>query len=182
MMDCLLQGIPGTACFIDYVIVTGKDDGSHLDSLEQGLKKLKESGLRCKLAKCNFLQDSVSYLGHRIDAKGLQPLQEKVAAIVKVAAPQNLTQLRCFLGMVNYYGKFVPNLAKLLTPLHLLLRRGSRWEWNREQQASFENCKQMLSSSPVLAHFDPSKQLLLECDASQIRAGCSSAAERKRDR
>ena len=170
-MECLLQGISGTACFIDDLIITGKDDHAHLTSLSQVLEKLSESGLKCKLEKCSFLQGAVDYLGHRIDASGLHPLDNKVAAITRVPAPTNITQLRSFLGMVNYYGKFLPNLAKVLAPLHLLLRRGSRWSWERAQGSAFEECKRLLTSSPVLAHFSGDKELILECDASPYGLG-----------
>ncbi|PAA73574.1 hypothetical protein BOX15_Mlig008794g1 [Macrostomum lignano] len=170
-MDCLLQGITSTACFIDDLIITGKDDSSHLNSLEQVLEKLSQSGLRCKLEKCQFMQTSISYLGHRIDADGLHPIKDKVEAIVSAPAPKDATQLRSFLGMVNYYGKFLPNLSQILAPLHLLLREQHRWNWGAAQNSAFEKCKALLSSAPVLAHFDPSEDLLLECDASPYGLG-----------
>ena len=119
-MESMLQGIPGTACFIDDLIITGENDDLHLTSLEQVLRKLYDCGLRWKLENCRFLQDSVDYLGHRIDANCLHPQETKVAAITRATAPTNVTQLRSYLGMINYYAKFLPNLASILAPLHLL--------------------------------------------------------------
>ncbi|PAA55759.1 hypothetical protein BOX15_Mlig019760g1 [Macrostomum lignano] len=93
-MDCLLQGITSTACFIDDLIITGKDDSSHLNSLEQVLEKLSQSGLRCKLEKCQFMQTSVSYLGHRIDASASAPKRiVDASALSALQLPR--TQLSC---------------------------------------------------------------------------------------
>jgi transposase InsO family protein len=170
-MDCLLQGIQHVACFIDDLIVTGPDDETHLKSLEQVLQRLQQSGLKCGREKCSFMQESVSYLGHPIDASGLHPLQDKVRAIVRAPAPQDATQLRSFLGLVNYYGKFLPNLSSVLAPLHGLLNQAAKWHWTPAHEDAFVKCKTLLSSSPVLAHFDEKKQLVLECDASQYGIG-----------
>ena len=170
-MESLLQGIPGTVCFLDGIIVTGGNDQAHLTSLEQILQKLDNCGLKCKLEKCRFMQDSVDYLGHKVGALGLHPLDTKVAAITRAPSPTNVTQLRSFLGMVNYYGKFLPNLATVLAPLHLLLRRGHRWIWGHAQSTAFTECKRLLTSVPVLAHFSGDKELTLECDASPYGLG-----------
>ena len=162
-------------CFLDDIIVTGGDDQAHLTSLEQILQKLDNCGLKCKLEKCRFMQDNVDYLGHKIDARGLHPLDTKVTAITRAPSPTNVMQLRSFLGMVNYYGKFLPNLATVLAPLHLLLRRGYRWIWDHAQEAAFAECKRLLTSVPVLAHFSD-QELPLECDASLtdwVRSSCS---------
>ena len=134
-MDCLLQGIPNVACFIDDLIVTGPDDGTHLKTLEQVLERLRHSGLKCGRAKCSFMQQSVCYLGHRIDASGLHPLQEKVRAILEAPTPKDTTQLRSLLGLVNYYAKFLPNLSTVLSPLHGLLNKGTKWHWTKEHDA-----------------------------------------------
>lgn len=172
-MDNLLQGIPGVAGFLDDLLVTGADDESHLQSLELVLRRLQDSGLRCGMSKCDFMQDRVCYLGHRIDSAGLHPLPEKIRAIVDAPQPQDVSQLRSFLGLVNYYGKFLPNLSTELAPLHHLLNQGVEWCWKATQDAAFQNCKDLLSKAPVLAHFDVNKPLVLECDASPYGLGAA---------
>ena len=80
------------------------------------MTKLEDAGMRLKVKKCAFLLDSVEYLGHKMSAEGLQPTQEKVRAITHAPAPQNVSQLWVFLGLLNYYGKFLPQLASTLAP------------------------------------------------------------------
>ena len=76
-----------------------------------------------KLNKCHFMQESVEYLGHIVDSTGIRATPEKVAAIAQAPAPQNVAQLRSFLGLLNYYRKFLPNLARVVQPLNVLLQK-----------------------------------------------------------
>ena len=100
--------------YIDDILVTGKSEEEHLQTVDEVLSRLEAAGLRLKRDKCTFMLPSVEYLGHTILAEGLQPTTEKVRAIVDAPAPQNVSQLRSFLGLVNYYGKFLPNLSSIL--------------------------------------------------------------------
>lgn len=125
-MDTVLQGIPGVICYIDDILVGGKDQESHLQSLGAVFRCLEAHHFQLKQEKCQFLFSSVEYLGHQINWDGIQPLQSKVEAIVVNApVPKNVQELRSFLGLLNYYGKFIPNLATILHPLNSLLRAGS---------------------------------------------------------
>ena len=109
--------------------------------------------------------------GHRISEKGLQPTEGKVKAISEAPAPTEVSQLRSFLGLINYYAKFLPNLATTLAPLYQLLQKGKQWAWGKSQQQAFEEAKRQLTSQNLLVHFDPSKELLLCCDASPYGIG-----------
>ena len=93
------------------------------------LSRIEHAGLKLKRSKCFFMLPSVEFLGHVVSADGLCPTKEKVRAIVEAPAPQNVLQLRFFLGLVNYYSKFLPQLSSTLAPLHLLLQKNSRWHW-----------------------------------------------------
>ena len=121
--------------------------------------------------KCAFLRDSVEYLGHKIDAEGLHPRPKKVAAVIKAPQPHNISKLRAFLGMVNYYRKFIPNLSTLLQPLNTLLQPNKPWRWSDECTKAFEEAKQAISSTPVLAHYNPKLPLTLAGDASAYGIG-----------
>ena len=90
--------------------------------------RLEEEGFKLKLEKCGFMQPAVEYLGHHISAEGIRPSKEKVHAIVNAPPPQNISQLRSFLGLVNHYGKFLPQLANRLTPLYKRLQKDSQWK------------------------------------------------------
>ena len=112
-MENVLQGIPNTCIYLDDVLVTGKTPESHLANLEEVLSKLHTAGLCLKRSKCSFMMSSVEYLGHRISAKGIQPTEDKVRAVKDAPVPTNVTQLRSFVGLVIYYGKFLPNLSSV---------------------------------------------------------------------
>ena len=127
-MDTVLQGLPKVICYLDDILVTGSTE-EHLSNIEKVLQRLQKYGIRAKRAKCEFLCASVEHLGHRVDATGLHTTQSKVEAIQKAPQPKNIQELRSFLGLVHYYGKFIANLSTLLKPLNLLLKDGSEWLW-----------------------------------------------------
>ena len=107
-------------CYLDDILITGTNDEDHLSNLEVVLQHLQERGIRVKKEKCAFLQSSVEYLGHRIDEQGLHTAESKRRAIDRAPQPQNVQQLRSFLGLLNYYGKFIPNLSTIVQPLNQL--------------------------------------------------------------
>ena len=113
-MDQILEGVEGTSCILDDMIITGKDDKEHLENLEGVLKRLKANGLRANREKCEFFQTKITYCGHEVHRHGLHKTQEKIHAVVNAPRPENVQQLRSFLGLVNYYHKFLPNLATTL--------------------------------------------------------------------
>ncbi len=157
--------------YIDDILVSGKSEEEHLRRLELVLQRLEEAGLRLKRGKCSFVMPSVEYLGHRIDSEGLHPTDEKVRAIKDAPAPRNITELRSFLGLINYYGKFLPQLSTVLAPMYSLLKKGAGWAWETPQAQAFEKAKTLLQESPVLVHYDNSKEIILACDASPYGIG-----------
>ena len=169
-MDTLLQGIPNTQCYLDDILITGKSDAEHLQNLEEVLKRLQNNGLRVKPAKCRFMESSVEYLGHRIDATGVHTT-EKVDAILKAPVPQNTQQLRSFLGLLHYYGKFLQDLSSLLHPLNRLLKSNAQWKWSADCQKAFEQAKNQLASASVLAHYNVTQKLKLVADTSAYGLG-----------
>ena len=170
-MEGILQGLQNVCVYIDDILVTGETEQEHLQTLDEVLTRLSKAGLKLKQTKCAFTQPSVEYLGHHISADGLRPTQEKVRAIAEAPAPRNVSQLRSFLGLVNYYGKFLPNLSSTLAPLHRLLQKKSTWTWGSEQKKAFQEAKKQLTSPCLLVHFDPTRDLVLACDASPYGVG-----------
>jgi hypothetical protein len=166
VIDNLTQGLKSTVGYQDDILVTGKDDEEHLENLEMVLKRLSDAGVRLNKDKCVYMAPEVIYLGYKIDAKGLHPVEDKVCAIIDAPSPTNVTELRSYLGLLNYYGRFLPNLSMELAPLHSLLKKDTKFVWNKIQQSAFERSKQLLKSSGFLVHFDPKKQIILACDAS----------------
>ena len=125
-------------------------------------------GTRVSRLSCSWC---VPYLGHRIDAQGLHPTRDKVEAIQQAPTPQNSTELRAYLGLLNYYSKFMPNLSIELAPLYKLLQKTTAWQWGTNEDKAFNKSKQLLLSSQLLVHFDSSKELILCCDASAYGIG-----------
>ena len=170
-MESLLQGLAGVCVYIDDIIITGQTEEEHLHNLSEVLSRLERAGMKLKENKCVYMMPEVEYLGHRINSQGLQSAESKVDAITEAPPPKDVSELKSFLGMVNYYGKFLPNLATTLAPLYRLLRKENAWHWGREQTQAFERVKKMLKSSDLLVHFDSSKPLVLACDASPYGVG-----------
>ena len=157
--------------YVDDILVTGATVEEHLWNLDAVLGILENAGLRLNKSKCFFLRSSIEYLGHIIDGDGLHPTDEKVTALMEAPPPTNLTELRSFLGIMNYYAKFLPNLATTLTPLYRLLHKNTRWVWTDQQERAFQQAKEALQTDSVLAHYDSTKPLLLACDASEYGIG-----------
>ena len=170
-MDSILQGIPQVLCYLDDILITGANREEHLRNLEKVLSRLQEYGVRVNANKCVFLQSSVEYLGHTIDAEGLHTSPKKVQAIQEAPTPHNQQELRSFLGLLHYYGKFIPNLATMLHPLNELLKKGISWRWSKDCANAFKQAKKQLSSTTVLAHYDPKLPLRLAGDASSYGIG-----------
>ena len=126
-MDAILQGMPHVICYLDDILVTGSTEKEHNDNLDEVLCRLQEHGIGLMHDKCQFFQRSVEYLGHCINAKGVHTTKSKVTAIQEAPAPKNVQELHSFLGLLNYYAKFIPNLASLLHPLYVLLQNGQPW-------------------------------------------------------
>ena len=110
-------------CYIDDLCITGKDDTEHLRNLEEVLLRLAKHGIRVKRSKCRFMRDSITFLGDKMDAERKHTLPDKLDAVMKAPEPKNVHELRLFIGLVNYYRKFLPDLATVQL-LNELLQAG----------------------------------------------------------
>ena len=120
-MENLLQGVLHKACYLDDIVITGKTTEEHDQNLKLVLEKLRHSGIRLKKAKCSFKQSSVEYLGHWLDAEGIHPTGKKYECVQNAKAPCNVSELRSYLGILNYYHNFFNNLSTVIAPLYELL-------------------------------------------------------------
>ena len=127
--------------------------------------RLQTAGLRLRIEKCSFMKESCVYLGHRLDAEGIHPTDEKLLALQNAPKPKSISALRSYLRMVHYYHKFIQNLSAVLAPLHELLQKYTPWHWGSAQSQAFEESKALLQSSQVLVHYDPRLPLVISCDA-----------------
>ena len=125
-METLLQKIPGVVVYLDDTLITGRTTQEHLQNLENVLRKLQEAVLWLNRKKCKFLIEKVVYLGQVIDADGLHPDKERFRAITDSRNLKNVSELKSFLCLLFYYGKFLCNLSTVLAPLHDLLKKGAK--------------------------------------------------------
>lgn len=171
IMTTLLGNIPNVQIFLDDVIIGGRSKEEHLHALETVFQRLLKKGLKLKKSKCVFLAKEVTYLGYVVSREGIKPDMTKVNAIIKMRQPQNISELRSFLGTVNFFGRFIKNLSSMLSPLYKLLRKSVDWYWCSECDRAFEHVKRALSSAGVLSHYNPGKRLIVTCDASARGVG-----------
>ena len=115
-MEGLLQGIPSSRVFVDKNLNTGPTTEKHLGNVKNVLRRLTKVGLQLKAGKCKFMKSGLHH-------KGSHPVKAKAKAVKVAPIPTNSSKLKSFLGMLNFYGKFMPNLSSTLEPLHVLLRK-----------------------------------------------------------
>ncbi len=143
-MEGVLRGILQVVVYLDDIILTGREDKDHLRILDQVLQHLEVAGLRLKCSKCQFMEKEVTFLGHRVDATGIHPVPVKVKAVQQAPTPTSVTELKVYVGLLNFYNKFLPKLSPLLAPIHKLLRKDEPRGWGSEQEAAFKKSKELL--------------------------------------
>jgi hypothetical protein len=170
-MEQILKGIPCVKVFLDDIKITGKNMPDHIKNVNEVLSRLKQFNIKANIDKCEFFADKIEYCGYIIDRNGISKIKEKVEAIQRMPPPKNREQVRSFLGLVNYYGRFIENMSDLIYPITNLLKLCKDWAWSKECQESFDKIKQALMSDKILVHYDPSLPLVLATDASNYAVG-----------
>lgn len=171
IIEQIFQGLDGVIVFLDDILITGRTREEHIANVEKVLSRLAKAGLTISLEKSEFFKESVIYLGHKIDKFGLHTCNDKIEAINKAPIPENPSQLKSFLGLVNYYHKFIPNSSTILQPLYNLLKKGTVWNWCKNCNNAFMKIKNVLASAKVLMHYTPELPLTLAVDASAYGVG-----------
>nr|VZI00034.1 unnamed protein product [Spirometra erinaceieuropaei] len=170
-MNAMLSGIPGTAGYLDDIIIVGRSPAELQDRVCAVLERVQEYGFRLRADKCQFFLDSIKYLGFVFDANGRHPDPENIRAIQRMPAPKNVSQLRSFLGLISYYSAFLPSLHDLRAPLNRLLQKDAPWCWSPDCEKAFAKLKSMLSSDLLLTHYDPTLPIVVAADASNHGVG-----------
>jgi transposase InsO family protein len=157
--------------YVDDLIVFSPNFEAHLKDLQQVFNKLKSANLTVNPSKCHFAQDSVEYLGHILSKEGIKPNPNKIAAVTTYPTPKNQKEVRQFVGLANYYRRFVKGYSTIAAPLFQLLKKDVEWYWSSECQQAFEKLKDNLTKSPVLAYPDTKRQFIITADASTFAIG-----------
>jgi len=150
--------------FLDDILIYSPTLDLHVSHIQQVLQKLRDHNIFLKASKCSFAQETLEYLGHIISAAGLATDSSKTEAMVNWPIPQTVIELRAFLGLTGYYRRFVKNYGILAHPLTQLLRK-KMFQRSPQAQQAFDNLKQVMSTTPVLALPNFSQPFTVETDA-----------------
>lgn len=165
-LDKTLFGLSNVQSYQDDVIVHTTTKAEHEEAVRAVKARLEQHGLQLNEAKCVYCQEEVKILGLIVSAKGIRPDPQKVRSIKGFQRPKNASELRSFLGMLEFYGRFMKDLSAIRAPLNQLLKSNAQWHWDESQEHAFQELKNALTQDSVLATFDPLVEVTLTTDAS----------------
>lgn len=167
----ILKDIEGVICYFDDILCFSNTKEEHESLLRIVHERLDEAGLKLNQEKCEYRKQEIKFLGHIINAEGCQPDTSKIESIQNFPEPTDITELRRYLGMINYLGRYLPHLSTVLKPMNELLQKGKAWTWGPSQRIAFNKVKEMMTTPPVLSFFDPERPTVVEADSSSYGIG-----------
>lgn len=170
-MDEILKGIANVQCYIDDILCWGPSRERLQENVLLVLDRLLQFNVKVNGEKCHWFVTQVKYLGHILSKDGVSANPKGIAAIVNAPEPTNVSKVRSFIGMAMFYSKFIPNLNQKLAPLYHLLKKDTKFVWSAECKRAFENFKKEITSTKMLAHYDPKKPIVITTDASDEGIG-----------
>ena len=174
-----LAGIDGQQNISDDIIVHGRNQEEHDTRLEKVVRRLGECGLTLNAEKCQFSMDELTFVGMVLSGRGISCAEDKVKAVLEAREPSTASEVRSFLGLVNYCGRFIPNLATVSEPLRRLTKQGTQFEFGTEQKNSFEELKRRLTSAETLGYFNKEAPTTVIADASPVGLGAILTQQQK---
>jgi len=167
--DLINQG--DTTTFIDNILVATDTEEGHDKLVDEVLKRLEKNDLFVKPEKYKWKVREVEFLGVVIGPKCVEMQKEKVEGVLNWPALRNVKEVQKFLGLANYYRRFIKDFARIAAPLHVLVRKEQKWKWEKEQEEAFGKLKAVFTIEPVLAIPDIDKEMRVEADASDCVTG-----------
>ncbi len=173
LMELVLAGLPWQVClvYLDDILVYGQTLEEHRDNLRKVFQCIREAGLKLQPKKCSFLRSEVQYLGHIVTPQGIKTDPSKTAVVKDWPVPQTAREVKCFLGLAGYYRRFVPGFATIAAPLHKASTRASHFIWDTSCTDAFQELKQRLTTTPVLAFPQFDLPFVVDTDASDSGLG-----------
>ena len=173
MMDRILRGLEHKVAlaYLDDIIIYGASIEECLTNMKTVFERIRQAGLKLKASKCSLFQRETMFLGHIISADGIKTDPKKVSDVQNMRPCRNVKDVQTFMGMVNYYARFVPRCQEISKPLVDLTRKNVKYVWASEQQEAFEKLKQLLTTAPVLAYPRDDCKYILDTDASNYALG-----------
>ena len=174
-----LEGLTGITMIAEDFLVFGQGEteeealAHHDENLEQLLQRAEERDIKVNEGKFKYRLSEVCYAGHILSNMGVRADPKKTEAICDMPPPEDVAGERRFLGMANYLGKFLKDMAGICEPLRQLTRQDVQWEWSHEQARAFDQIKKKIASTPILVYFDPKKAIKVQCDASHQALGAA---------
>lgn len=150
--------------YIDNIYVYGKTLTETYKKIKLVLKRLNDSGLKLKINKCKFFVDKIGVFGLEVNKSGVKVIKSRIEPLLSLPRPENVKMLKSFLGKVNYYNRFLQNMAIILKPLYDCLKK-NKFQWTEECENSFKKIKNCLANTTSLAHFDQDQIIVLTCDS-----------------
>lgn len=163
--------IPGVLAYMDDIIIASKSISEGTSRLRQVLELLREANLTLNLNKCNFFRTTIQYLGFEITSEGVRPGPDKIKAVVNFKTPSNVHEVRQFIGLCSFFRRFVQGFATIARPLTSLTKASTPWVWGENQEQAFRQLKEILTTRPVLAIYNPEFETELHTDASAAGLG-----------
>ena len=173
LMHAVLRGLQYQIClvYLDDIIVYSRSFADHINHLNDVFSRLRSANVKLKPSKCSFARSSVEYLGHVVSCDGIRPDPSKIAAVATFPVPRCVRDVRSFLGLANYYRRFIHNFASIASPLHTLTHKNVRFYWDDSCDKAFHTLKSCLTSAPILAYPDFSLPFELNTDTSSTGIG-----------